>query len=95
MTTEELLGYLITHEHTLQMDREEVKINNKKDLSLQENDEDVDVGMTLLIRNFKTLWRREWANSSRRPNDEEKGKEIKRDLKIKEKKENTKDKIQC
>lgn len=99
MMMEELLGSFVTHDHTLQTERAKVDIKKKKKkkkkvlaikIIMQEEDE----GMTLLTRNFKRfLKKRMRATSFRRQEDEEKGKEIKRDLKMKEKKENTKDKI--
>lgn len=57
---------------------------------MQEEDEDLEEEMILLTRNFKTFFKKLWANTSSR--QEEEGKEMK---KSKEKKENTKDKIQC
>lgn len=61
---------------------------------MQEEDEDVDEEMTLVTRNFKRFLKKNVvATPSRR--QEEEIKETKRNLKIKEKKENTKDKIQC
>lgn len=101
MTIEKLLGSIITSKHTLQIDRKEVEVNKKmkEDLTLrivmQEEDEDLDEEMVLLTRNIKRFVKKKGrVTSPRRQEDEKKGKEIKRDLKIKEKK-NTKDKIQC
>lgn len=60
MTMEELLECFITHKHTLQMDKEEMEINNKKkDLALKilipREEDDLDGEMTLIVRNFKFL----------------------------------------
>lgn len=93
MTMEEIFGSLITHEHTLQMDREVVEINKKKKeltlrILIQEEDEDLDEEMVLLTRKFNTIFKKKiGANTSRRQKEE--GKKMK---KSKEKKENTKDK---
>lgn len=76
----------------------DINKKKKKDLILrilnQKEDNSLDKGMTILPRNYKMfLKKRVRYTSSRRQEDEGKGKEIKRDFNIKEKKENTKDKI--
>lgn len=100
MTMKELLGSFITHEHTMQMDRDKVEINKKKkkDLALrilmQEEDEDLDEGMTLLTTNFKMFLKKQESHHQGGKKMKRKGIKIKRDLKINEKKDNIKDKIQ-
>lgn len=59
---------------------------------MQEKDEGLDEGMTLLTRNCKRALKKVGANPSKR--QEKEGKELNRDLKSKEK-ENSKDKIHC
>lgn len=98
MTMEELLCSLITHEHYLQMNKEEMETTKKKkqDLALQilmqeENDNFGDE-MTFPTLNFKKFLKNKVGGfSSRRQNEEDRGKEIKKDHKFK--KENTKEKI--
>lgn len=59
MSMEELLGTLIPHGHTLEIDKEDVETNKKKNkdiafkILMQEKDEDLDEGMALLPRNCK------------------------------------------
>lgn len=98
MIMDELIGSLITHEHTLQMDKDEMKTNNKKkkDLApkilMQEEEDDFDEKMTLITRKFKGFQGKKVGSNTSRKQDEERGKEINGDLKIKKKKENSKDK---
>lgn len=89
MTMDELLGSLIIHEYTLQMDKEDMETTKKKDLALrilmQEEDDDLDEEWEKNLKNRV-------GSSTLRRHEEERGKGIKRDLKFKKK--NTKVKIQ-
>lgn len=101
MTMEELAGSLITHKHTKQMDKEEAENKKtKKDLILkilmQGEEDNHDEEKALIIRNFKSFLRKKMGGpTSRKNDDEDRGREIKRDLKIKKMEESSKGKIQC
>lgn len=71
------------------MDKKEIKINKKK------NKDDLDEVMTLNTRDLKRFLRNKVRVTTTRKQYEHRGKEIKRDLKIKEKKENSKDNENC
>lgn len=63
---------------------------------MQEENEDLEEEITHLIRNFKRFLKKKVrATSSIRQQEDDEGKEIERDLKIKEKNDNSSDKIQC
>lgn len=68
MTMEELLGYFITHEQTLQIDEEEMETTKKNHrILMQEEDDDLDEEMAPLTRKFKKFFKRKiGANASRK-----------------------------
>lgn len=90
---ENYLGSLITHEHTLQMDKKEMETNKKKKKDCmhdEDNDDTFYEVITLLARGLKIHLKKIMRGfSSRREGEEKKnkknrGKQIKRDLKFKE-----------
>lgn len=98
MTMEEIVGSFITHEHTLQMDKEEMENNKKKmkDLALKilmrGQKDDLDEETTFITRNFKRFLRKKVRlPTSRRHEDEDRAREAKKYRKIKEKKESSKE----